>query len=121
MAAWAGGARRCCAAAHATIHHGYTLLTKACAILTKAILTKAILTKAILTKAYYTLLTKACAPLLRLLGALASPMASLGVPHVDACGESDGGGPRGDACAELAAELAGLGARLLGLLEEQVA
>ena len=48
-------------------------------------------------------------------------MASLGVPYVDACGESDGGGPRGDACAELAAELAGLGARLLGLLEEQVA
>ena len=79
------------------------------------------LRQAILTKAYYTLLTKACAPLLRLLGALASPMASLGVPHVDACGESDGGGPRGDACAELAAELAGLGARLLGLLEEQVA
>ena len=68
-----------------------------------------------------TLLTKACAPLLRVLGALASPMASLGVPQVDACGESDGGGPHGDACAELAAELAGLGARLLGLVEEQVA
>ena len=36
-------------------------------------------------------------------------------------GESDGGGPHGDACSELAAELAALGARLLGLLEEQVA
>ena len=35
-------------------------------------------------------------------------------------GESDGGGPHGEACSELAAELAALGARLLGLLEEQV-
>ena len=68
-----------------------------------------------------TIRTKACAPLLRVLGALASPIARLGVPHVDACGESDGGGPHGDTCAELAAELAALGARLLGLLEEQVA
>ena len=122
---------------------------------------------------------KVCAPLLRVLGALASPMACLGVPHVDvrhrhpatlgggaatlgggaailgsgaatigsgtaaphggghsvwprlqsrvclcarqARGESDGGGPHGEACSELAAELAALGARLLGLLEEQVA
>ena len=36
-------------------------------------------------------------------------------------GESDGGGPHGEACSALAAELAALGARLLGLLEEQVA
>ena len=46
--------------------------------------------------------------------------------HVCLCarqgrGESDGGGPHGEACSALAAELAALGARLLGLLEEQVA